>query len=80
MRRLFHGGARMLVCTQGEAIAGPALWRILENTMFGKFLYVDDLATDPALRSRGIGTALLFAMPGLSESAHDFDGGGPARL
>jgi len=31
----------------------------LENTFSGRFLYVDDLVTDAARRSRGVGKALL---------------------
>jgi GNAT superfamily N-acetyltransferase len=59
MARVFEGGGRMIVATQGEAAVGLAVWRVLENTMFGRFLYVDDLVTDATLRSKGVGGALL---------------------
>lgn len=59
LRRIFAGGARMLVGVQGERVVGLAVWRVQENTVFGRFLYVDDLVTDPAVRSRGVGAALL---------------------
>jgi GNAT superfamily N-acetyltransferase len=59
MTRIFAGGGRLIVATDGVAPVGLAVWRVLENTMFGRFLYVDDLVTDRALRSRGVGKALL---------------------
>ena len=59
MARVFLSGGRLIVATQDEAIVGLAVWRLLENTMFGRFLYVDDLVTDTKLRSRGVGKALL---------------------
>lgn len=39
-----------------QAVAG---YRITENLAWGRFLYVDDLVTDEAARSRGYGKALL---------------------
>ena len=59
MARVFANGGRLVLATQDEAVLGLAVWRVLENTMFGRFLYVDDLVTDSALRSRGVGKALL---------------------
>ena len=38
---------------------GVAGWRILQTTAVGRKLYVDDLVTTAAARSRGVGTALL---------------------
>ncbi len=59
MARVFLSGGRLIVAAQGELAVGLAVWRVLENTMFGRFLYVDDLVTDTRLRSRGVGKALL---------------------
>lgn len=59
MARVFASGGRLIVAAQGDLALGLAVWRALENTMFGRFLYVDDLVTDPALRSKGVGKALL---------------------
>jgi GNAT superfamily N-acetyltransferase len=59
MHRVFGNGGRLIVAAQGDAVVGLAVWRLLENTMFGRFLYVDDLVTDTVLRSRGVGKALL---------------------
>jgi len=52
-------GARLLAAELDGAVAGLALWRIIENTFEGRRLYVDDLVTDEALRGRGVGKALL---------------------
>jgi len=59
MMRVFVGGARMILAAQGEAVCGVALWRLIENTYEGRRLYVDDLVTDAAQRSRGVGKTLL---------------------
>ena len=58
MRRVFAGGGRMMVAAEGEAVRGVAVWRVHENTFAGVQLYVDDLVTDEAQRSRGVGHAL----------------------
>jgi len=59
LREIFADGARMSVATEHETVRGVALWRVVENTYEGRRLYVDDLVTDEAHRSRGIGRALL---------------------
>ena len=59
MRRVFMGGGRMVVATEGDAVAGLAVWRVYENTAIGVHLYVDDLITSEARRSLGVGHALM---------------------
>ncbi len=59
MKRVFAGGARMCVATDGADVAGVAVYRMYENTFYGKQLYVDDLVTDEARRSSGVGRTLL---------------------
>ena len=59
LRVVFANGGRMCVATEGSAVRGVALWRVIENTYEGRRLYVDDLVSDEAHRSRGIGRALL---------------------
>jgi GNAT superfamily N-acetyltransferase len=59
MKRVFAGGARMCVAVDGKDVAGVAVYRMHENTFYGKQLYVDDLITDEARRSSGVGRALL---------------------
>ena len=59
MKRVFAGGARMCVAVDGTVVTGVAVYRIYENTFQGRQLYVDDLVTDEARRSTGVGRALL---------------------
>ena len=59
LRSVIAHGARMSVATEEAEVRGVALWRLIENTYEGRRLYVDDLVTDQAHRSRGIGRRLL---------------------
>ena len=59
MRRIFAQGGRMSVAVRGDAVVGVAVHRIHENTAFGLQMYVDDLVTDEAQRSTGVGRALF---------------------
>ena len=57
------------VFADGESVLGLALWRMLENTFYGRHLYVDDLVTDAARRSTGVGHALLAHLEDVARSA-----------
>ena len=59
LAQVFANGGRLAVVADGEAVVGVALWRLIENTYEGRRLYVDDLVTDAARRSHGIGKRLL---------------------
>lgn len=59
MLRVFASGGRMLVAHSNGEVCGVLVWRCAENTFSGVYLYVDDLVTDSAKRSRGVGKALL---------------------
>lgn len=59
MKAVFAAGGRMTVAAEGDDVRGVAVWRIIENTAEGRRLYVDDLVTDAAYRSRGVGRFLL---------------------
>lgn len=59
LAQVFANGGRLSVAANDEAVLGVALWRLIENTYEGRRLYVDDLVTDAAQRSRGVGRALL---------------------
>lgn len=59
MLRVFASGGRMVVAHSKGEVCGVAVWRSAENTFSGAYLYVDDLVTDAAKRSRGVGKALL---------------------
>ena len=69
MKRVFAGGGRMCVATEGDAVRGVAVYRINENTFEGLHLYVDDLVTDEKLRSRCVGHALMEHLQGLARAA-----------
>jgi GNAT superfamily N-acetyltransferase len=69
MKRVFAGGARMCVATEGDAVRGVAVYRISENTFEGLHLYVDDLVTDEKLRSKGVGHALMEHLRDLARAA-----------
>ena len=64
LSQVFANGGRLAVVADGEAVVGVALWRLIENTYEGRRLYVDDLVTDEARRSRGVGKALLGHLEG----------------
>jgi GNAT superfamily N-acetyltransferase len=59
LTRVLAGGGRLCLAVEGHAVKGLALWRLVENTYEGRRLYVEDLVTDAACRSQGIGKALL---------------------
>jgi GNAT superfamily N-acetyltransferase len=59
LAEVFAGGARMTLAVEDAEVRGVAVWRLMQNTYEGARLYVDDLVTDAAHRSRGIGRFLL---------------------
>ncbi|MEQ1517091.1 MAG: GNAT family N-acetyltransferase [Usitatibacteraceae bacterium] len=59
MREVFASGADMAVCVRDGKVCGITVFRILEKTYSGRELYCDDLITDEALRSSGVGHALM---------------------
>ena len=62
LKKVFAGGARMTIAVKNEQVLGVAVWRAIENTYEGKRFYIDDLVTDEAHRSEGVGKALLTQM------------------
>lgn len=56
---VFVNGGRLAVAVEDGVVRAVTLWRLIENTYEGRRLYVDDLVTDEAQRSRGFGKALL---------------------
>jgi GNAT superfamily N-acetyltransferase len=59
MHRVFGGGGRMAVAIDGSQVLALVVWRAFENTFDGVKFYVDDLVTDEAYRSRGLGQLML---------------------
>jgi GNAT superfamily N-acetyltransferase len=52
-------GFRLLAASVDGKVAALAGFRLMEMLYCGRILYVDDLITDGAMRSKGLGTALL---------------------
>lgn len=59
MGQVFAGGGRMVVIAGSEHVLGLAVWRVFDNTFDGTKFYVDDLVTDEARRSQGLGRTLM---------------------
>jgi GNAT superfamily N-acetyltransferase len=59
MLAIFASGGEMLVVEHDDQVVGVAVFRYFENTHVGHKFYVDDLVTDEALRSGGVGHAML---------------------
>ncbi len=57
--RLRRQGYRLAMVEDRGQVCAVAGFRILEMWSRGRFLYVDDLVTDTALRGQGYGAALL---------------------
>jgi GNAT superfamily N-acetyltransferase len=70
MARVFAGGGRMCVAVDGERVLGVAVYRIGENTFSGVHMYVDDLVSDEAERSKGVGHALMQDLERIARAKH----------
>ena len=70
LREIFATGGRMALAVEpgGKDVVSVALWRLIENTCEGRRLYVDDLVSDAARRSRGAGRQLLGWLEGKARS------------
>lgn len=54
-----NAGYRLAFVREPDGVAAVAGFRVGENLAWGRFLYVDDLVTLPAHRSKGYGARLL---------------------
>ena len=59
IRRQQQEGYRLLAAWRGEAAIGIAGYRFQENLIYGRFVYVDDLAVLDSERGGGLGARLL---------------------
>ncbi|WP_153099704.1 GNAT family N-acetyltransferase [Paraburkholderia hayleyella] len=62
VRRQAEQGYRLLAAWQGHQVMGLAGYRIQENLLYGRFLYVDDLVSIPGTRRQGLGGMLIAAL------------------
>jgi GNAT superfamily N-acetyltransferase len=58
-RQMADGSFRAHVLQDAGVPRAYAGWRVHENLVYGRHLYVDDLVTDETVRSRGYGKAML---------------------
>lgn len=54
-------GYRLLGAFQGDRVVGLVGFRDMENLIYGRFVYVDDLIVDESQRHNGLGASLLQA-------------------
>ena len=59
LQRQAGQGYRLLAAMQDDQVVGLAGYRELENLLYGRFVYVDDLVISPALQRSGLGGQLL---------------------
>jgi GNAT superfamily N-acetyltransferase len=59
MQAVFASGGEMCIVVQDEKVVGVTVFRHFQNTHAGQKFYVDDLVTDDAIRSSGVGHALI---------------------
>lgn len=59
VRRQAEQDYHLLAAWQGTQPIGLAGYRLLENLLYGRFLYVDDLVVGAATRSQGLGAKLI---------------------
>jgi GNAT superfamily N-acetyltransferase len=68
-KRLQVDGYRLLVARSQGQVTALAGYRISENTIDGRFLYVDDLVSTAASRGQGMGGLLLEALEEIAREA-----------
>ncbi|WP_323149570.1 GNAT family N-acetyltransferase [Pseudomonas oryzihabitans] len=59
LQRQARQGYRLLAAVEEGELVGLAGYRELENLLYGRFLYVDDLVVTPARQGDGLGAQLL---------------------
>lgn len=53
------GGYRIMAVWEDDTVVAMAGYRLGDNMIYGKFLYIDDLVTDARKRGLGLGALLL---------------------
>ncbi|EKS70916.1 MULTISPECIES: GNAT family N-acetyltransferase [Caballeronia] len=71
LRRQREESYRLLAaCDDEGAILGLAGYRTQTNTLYGRFVYVDDLVVTARLQGSGIGARLLDTVRGIARDEH----------
>jgi GNAT superfamily N-acetyltransferase len=68
MLAIFASGGEMCVGVDEEDVLGLAVFRSFANTHVGHKFYVDDLVTDEACRSSGVGHGILVFLESLARA------------
>ncbi|WP_460903998.1 GNAT family N-acetyltransferase [Paraburkholderia jirisanensis] len=68
--KMTPAGYRVLAAWNGENVVAIAGYRVMENLIHGRFLYVDDLVTAERHRGSGLGSALLTELSSLGANEH----------
>ncbi|WP_419795063.1 GNAT family N-acetyltransferase [Pseudomonas palleroniana] len=59
VQRQQQNGYHLLAAREQGKVIGLIGYRLTENTLYGRFIYVDDLVVDAALQRRRVGEQLL---------------------
>ncbi|MFL1553102.1 GNAT family N-acetyltransferase [Pseudomonas sp. D47] len=59
IQRQQQNGYHLLAAREQGKVIGLVGYRLTENTLYGRFIYVDDLVVDAALQRRRLGEQLL---------------------
>ena len=59
IQRQRENGYHLLAAREQGKVIGLVGYRLTENTLYGRFIYVDDLVVDAALQRRRLGEQLL---------------------
>lgn len=62
VQRQREDGYRLLGAWAGESVVGAAGYRLQENLLYGRYLYIDDLVILKKHRRNGVGTQLIDAI------------------
>lgn len=62
LSRQTRQGYRLFAISNGQGMVGLAGYRELENLIYGRFIYVDDLVISPQMQGSGVGATLLNAV------------------
>jgi GNAT superfamily N-acetyltransferase len=55
-------GYRLLALVEGDVVLALGGYRVQENLVYGRFLYVDDLVTDSERRGGGLGAQIIVSL------------------
>lgn len=69
VQHMRQDGYRLLAAWRGEEAIALGGYRLQENLVYGRFLYVDDLVTHDSARGQGWGARLIVAMQDIAAQA-----------